>query len=142
MERKVAGLILLVLMFLSSISFSFLQGFTFTPQTQEINKLIVEGKNATQTQIFYLLNKGKTVVIYEIGYQDKYYPEFKRVVFNGAFGNDVVVFAFNSTIEANKVTVISLNGEVSVPNVTLDDIIDLVCVNLIRPTEYCVLRKL
>lgn len=141
MRKRVLSIVLLLLMFSSSV-FALFQGFLLSAPS---NVQIVEGKNITEVQLKYLLGKGKTVVFFEYNKTSSYQPVYnslKQLIANKSFEEQVVLVSFPSSVSNYKITIISVFGEVELTNVTTEELLDIICANLLKPTNYCITRKI
>ena len=141
MEKKVIGLILVLLMFTSSIAFSFLQRFFFAPRIKLPKTRIFS--NASLEEELGVLRSGHTLIRFSFNENCEGCLEMKNflenLTYSPGFEEIYLEEVYNQTLTQPKILIASIYGwnETQTTNQTF--VFELLCNLMINPPLECAL---
>ncbi|MCX8190580.1 MAG: hypothetical protein N3D78_00055 [Candidatus Aenigmarchaeota archaeon] len=136
MEKKAVVLILILILFMSSIAYNYTLVFQ-TPEVELPKEKVLSRISETQRDI--LLRDGYTLIYYNYTSED----EIKRYLEYFVSKNDAYLIGNNvGSLGEDFLKVESLKGSREMKDPSLNDTIDLICEIITYPPLECTLREI
>lgn len=143
------GLILIILMLVSTFAYAIIQGLGFyRPSGEEVelptNNII--DYELTREQESYAIRLGKTIVKFEYAttciecLNQKAFVE--SIANEGDFSNQIILEEIVEDVDEPTLTITSAYGRRILTNATSDEIINSVCDLLTEPPVFCTVRNI
>jgi len=140
-DKKFGGILLIVLMFGSSISYAFFYVFRGTGGNVELPKTNIIDYRLSNTVEYYLLQTGKTVMLFS--YNDtcdtcqQYSAYLENLVLSPDYGNQIYLEKI-ATNKTSSLVIASAYGQKTVRTLDENDTFNTLCKLLTNPPASCV----
>jgi len=140
-DKKWGGMLLILLMFGSSISYAFFYVFGGSKGSIELPKTNIVDYRLDKNVEYYLLQTGKTVMVFSYNSScdscQQYSAYLENLVLSPDYGSQIYLEKVNTDRTSNLV-VASAYGQKTLRNLSQNDTINILCNLLTNPPASCV----